>query len=81
MNIYQHRFVAQCPVNGQAIIYDLEIRTTTKVLVEHLLTACALFRVGYHEDIADSLFARFGGLQAMRAHHHGVTIISLRGAR
>jgi len=33
----------------------------------------------YHENIADALYEQFGGLQIMRAFHHGTEIISIRG--
>jgi hypothetical protein len=79
VNIYRHTFVATCPANGQAIIFNLEIRKPEMIRVEHITMACALHKTGYHEDIADELYARFGGLQVIRAHHHGVDIETVRG--
>lgn len=79
MNIYRYQFVTTCPVNGEQIIYKLEIQVGSKILVEHIKTACALHKSGYHEDIADDLHQRFGGLQTITANHHGVDIESKRG--
>lgn len=79
MNIYNRQFVAECPNNGQSIIYNLRIETVGRViLVEHIVTATALIKRGYHEQIADELHQRFGGRQALRAHHHGVDIETIR---
>lgn len=74
MNIYRHTFAAACPNNGQTIIYNLEIKTDKMIYVEHITTACALHREGFHESIADELHARLGGFQVLKAHHHGVDI-------
>ena len=80
MNVYEKQFVSVCPNNGQAIIYQLRIETTDEMVqVEHINLACALFSRGFHEDIANSLFNRFGGRQVLKAHHHGVDITTTRG--
>lgn len=78
MNIYRHTFVAECPGNTQPIVYRLEIKKGDKILVEHIVTACALIKRGYHEDIADQLHQQFGGEQVITAHHHGVDIETVR---
>lgn len=79
MNIYKRQFVADCPNNGQPIIYSLRIETVDRMIqVEHIVTATALIKRGYHEQIADELHGRFGGRQALRAHHHGVDIETIR---
>ena len=79
MNIYNRQFVADCPNNGQPIIYNLRIETVDRMIpVEHIVTATALIKRGYHEQIADELHRRFGGRQALRAHHHGVDIETIR---
>jgi len=79
-NRYMHRFVATCPNNGAMIVYDLVIETADKMIqVEHITTATALIKQGYHEQIADELHRRFGGRQTLRAHHHGVDIETVRG--
>lgn len=78
-NTYKHTFVVECPNNAQQIIYSLQIVTDKTVMVEHILTACALFKRGYHEDIADQLHERFGGHQVITANHHGVQIETVRG--
>lgn len=79
MNIYTRQFVADCPNNGQPIIYSLRIETVGRMIqVEHIVTATTLIKRGYHEQIADELHRRFGGRQALRAHHHGVDIETIR---
>lgn len=79
MNIYRYQFVSTCPVNGASIIYSLEIRATAIVRVEHIVTACQLHPRDFHETIADALFERFGHVQILKAHHHGVDIETVRG--
>lgn len=79
MNIYRHQFVAACPNNKKAIIYALEVQSARIIYAEHIVTACALWREGFHEAIADELFRRFGERQILRAHHHGVDIETRRG--
>lgn len=79
MNIYRHQFVSVCPNNGAAIIYRLEIAADMMIPVEHVVTACALFKSGYHEAIADELHRRFGCKQTLTAHHHGVDVETRRG--
>jgi hypothetical protein len=49
MNIYRHTFTAACPSDGDTIVYNLEIRTLNVTMVEHIKTAKALIRSGYHE--------------------------------
>ena len=81
MNRYSRIFVAACPNNGEQIIYTLIIETVGRMLqVEHIVTATALIKQGYHEQIADELHRRFGGRQVLRAHHHGVDIETVREA-
>lgn len=80
MNKYSRIFVAACPNNGEAIIYDLTIEVPAECMiqVEHIVTATALIKRGFHEQIADELHRRFGGRQVLRAHHHGVDIETVR---
>lgn len=79
MNIYRKQFYSPCPNNGQIIDYRLEIQTDVMIQVEHINTAVAVMQSGsYHEDIADALFAMFGGQQSLKAHHHGVDVETLR---
>lgn len=80
MNKYIHTFISACPNNGRQIIYTLEITVpdTRMIQVEHIVTACALHKRAYHEQIAADLFGRFGGQQTLRAHHHGVDIETTR---
>lgn len=79
MNIYRHVFIAQCPENGEAIAYHLTIKSRRRILVERIVEACVDITSGYHEQIADELFTRFGGEQVITAHHHGVDIETWRG--
>lgn len=78
MNTYRYQFVTACPVNGKEIRYALEIKTTSTIMVEDILDACNI-EAGFHEAIADLLYSRFGGVQTMTAHHHGVDIETVRG--
>ncbi|RVU52320.1 hypothetical protein EOL67_07475 [Pseudomonas syringae pv. syringae] len=78
MNIYRHTFTAVCPSDGDTIIYKLEIRSHGVVMVEHIKTATALIKSGYHECIADVLSDRFGGDQTIIATHQGVEIETVR---
>lgn len=78
MNIYRCTFAAVCPSDGDTIIYNLEIRTQAVIMVEHIKTATALIRAGYHERIADDLAQRFGGDQTIVATHQGVEIETVR---
>lgn len=82
MNRYSRIFVAACPNNSEQIIYTLtiEVSADQMIQVEHIVTATALIRRGYHEQIADELYRRFGGRQVLRAHHHGVDIETVREA-
>lgn len=78
MNIYRHTFTAVCPSDGDTIIYQLEIRSLVVIMVEHIKTATALIKSGYHERIADELSKRFGGNQTIIATHQGVEIETVR---
>lgn len=81
MNRYTRQFVSACPNNGEPIIYTLSIEMPADrmIKVEHIVTATALHKRGFHEEIADDLHARFGGRQVLKAHHHGVDIETVRG--
>lgn len=78
MNIYRHTFAAVCPADGETIIYRLELRSTSMIHVEHIKTATALIRQGWHEQIADSLAETLGGDQTIIATHQGVEIETVR---
>lgn len=78
MNIYRHTFTSVCPSDGDTIIYSLEIRSLKVVMVEHIKTATALIKSGYHERIADELADRLGGDQTIVATHQGVQIETVR---
>jgi hypothetical protein len=78
MNIYRHIFTATCPSDGDTIVYSLEIRSLAIVMVEHIRTATALIKSGYHERIADELAERLGGDQTIKAVHQGIEIETVR---
>lgn len=78
MNIYRTKFVAVCPVNGLAIAYALEIQTGEVIRVEGIIRKADSILAGLHEDIADQLYAAFGGSQRLKATHHGVDIETIR---
>lgn len=77
-NIYRHTFVAECPADGDQIVYSLEIRSQSMIRVERIRTATALIKRGYHEAIADQLHGQLGGEQRITATHQGVEIETLR---
>lgn len=80
-NIYTHQFTMQCPNNGEAIEYKLTICSLKMIMVEKIVLACAMWAEGYHEKMADNLFAQFGEVQILYAHHHGVDLVTRRGSR
>jgi hypothetical protein len=79
MNIYRTKFTAVCPNNKKIILYTLEITTDQKIMVEEIMEACLKIGCGYHEDIAENLYANFGSKQVLIATHHGVQIETRRG--
>lgn len=78
MNSYLTEFFAQCPNNGQRIKYSLRIDSMAMIAVEQITAAIENVADAYHEEIADSLHAQFGGRQTLTADHHGVTIQTTR---
>lgn len=81
MNIYRHRFYARCPNNGETVAYDLAIETTGTIMVEAIVEAgreTDSLPQSYHENIADMMLSRFGGVQRLKAWHHGVEIETVR---
>lgn len=79
-NTYRAEFFARCPNNGARIHYTLTIETHEVIEVERINDAVDDYRRGFHEQIADALHRRLGGLQRLVAHHHGVDIETTRGA-
>lgn len=77
MNIYSHSFTSKCPNNGAVISYELEIRSNRVIMVEEIVSLCAVDTT-YHEDLADRLYNILGGQQIMTAFHHGVRIQTIR---
>lgn len=78
MNIYTTQFFVKCPVNGARISYALSIHTGDVIKAEDITSSVDSIGQGLHEDIADDLFARFGGSQRLIADHHGVHIETIR---
>lgn len=81
MNIYRHSFTAVCPADDEVIIYRLELKSPIMIHVEHIKTATALIKKGWHEQIADDLAKRLGGDQTITATHQGVEIETVRLSR
>lgn len=79
MNVYRHTFVAECPADGEQIVYRLEIRSPAMIRVEHIRTATALIKRGFQEAIADALQNQLGGEQRIVGEHQGVEVETLRG--
>lgn len=78
MNIYTTHFHVKCPVNGARITYSLVIHTGDTIKAEDITDCVDSIGQGLHEDIADDLYARFGGSQELTADHHGVHIKTIR---
>lgn len=78
MNTYTHVFYALCPADGETIAYNLVIRSTAMIHVEHIKTATAVIKKGWHEQIADRLSEALGGEQTITAVHQGVQIQTVR---
>jgi hypothetical protein len=79
LNTYRTAFHAVCPANGARIGYSLTIETTVMVPVEQLNAKLEGLDHAFHEDLADQLYAEFGGRQRMTAVHDGVEITTDRG--
>lgn len=78
MNIYEHRFIAECPNNGAKISYALRIETNDRIMVEQLVEKCSV-GTAFHEDLADAIDDWFSGRKVLQAFHHGVWITTIRG--
>lgn len=83
MNQYAIEFFINCPKNGIRIKYMLMISTPGPrvIMVEDITAFVDTLKSEYHEAMADKFYSRFGGIQIMRGHHHGVDITTTRGAR
>jgi hypothetical protein len=82
VNAYTVEFFANCPNNGIRIKYRMRIEQSggEVIPVEQIIAAVESESVGFHEEIADRMLERFGGVQMLVADHHGVTIETVRGA-
>jgi hypothetical protein len=78
MNVYQHVFYANCPDNDLPIRYSLTIQTHQMINVFEIAKPLNNIESAYQEDIADLLFAKFGGYQKIEAYHHGFSIVTIR---
>ena len=78
MNTYRHTFAAVCPSDGETIVYRLELKSLSMIQVEHIRSATALIKKGWHEQIADRLAESLGGDQTIIATHQGVEIETVR---
>lgn len=77
-NTYTIRYESKCPNNGDTIQYTLTISSLEKIMAEDIEDATCS-RESYHEDMADILHKRFGGIQTITATHGKVTIKTIRG--
>lgn len=80
LNVYTTEFFARCPTNGIRVKYALRIEVTNTIPVEAIIDRIEKIREGFHEAIADELFAAFRGKQILTADHHGVHIETVRSA-
>lgn len=78
MNIYTAEFFANCPNNGARVKYEFRIQTGEVIPVEQINAKLDAISDGFHEEIADELQQSLGGIQTLRAHHHGVHIETIR---
>lgn len=80
VNIYRHMFFAVCPDNDEIISYRLTIKTGKMINVSEIDSRTDSYDRGYHEQLADDLHKAFGGLQVLKARHHGTDIETVRGS-
>jgi hypothetical protein len=78
LNIYTQRFTVRCPNNETPVGYTLKIYSSHMIYVESIQEEVLKYTHGFHEEIADQLFAKFGGQQVITAHHHGTDITTTR---
>lgn len=78
MNIYRIQFVSECPINGEMVIYNLEISKDDFIAAESIEKAVNVKMV-LHENLANNLHREFGGRQVMTAKHGCVEIQTIRG--
>ena len=78
MNIYESEFFCTCPNNNIRVKYHISIETDKTISVEQIVYEIHNIHSGFHEDIADHLFSRFGGKQTLSADHHSVKIKTIR---
>ena len=79
MNHYKVRFNVRCPNQEHGFIgYTLTIESDKMIMVEDIKKHTKFDEAGYHENIADYLFAELGGRQTITAVHHGVEIVTTR---
>lgn len=83
MNSYSTKFFCRCPNNDVRIEYALRIETRSTLSVEAIIDGIEIDTGDqrYHEELADLLVERFGGIQTLVAEHHGVRIETTRAAK
>lgn len=76
MNVYTTKFFCRCPNNDVRIEYALRIETIEILRVEDIINGIEIEaeEAKFHEELADQLAERFGGVQRLTADHHGVGI-------
>lgn len=70
-NTYVTEFKARCPVDQSLIDYRWTLVLDYVVMAEELRRIADGIGTGLHEEIANQLFDRFGGVQRLRATHAG----------
>lgn len=78
MNFYTQNFEAICPVNGKPVAYTLVIETARVIRVEDIQAEFPAGLEALHEDLADNLHKKWGGVQTLEAMHHGTHIRTVR---
>jgi hypothetical protein len=77
VNHYRYSFTAECPEDGDSVLYILQIECETKILAEDIRENCKRGSV-YHEELADDLATCLPGNQTLTANHRGVEIVTYR---
>lgn len=77
MNYYAYTFMAECPSDGDQVMYTIEIETSEFIKAEDIRENCDRGAV-YHEELADDLSRLMPGNQRLTATHRSVKIITTR---
>ena len=81
INEYSITFESVCPADGERIKYAATIVTDVMIRAEDIVMFVNGLSESFHEQIADAMWSRFGGLQVISAVHQGVNITTRRIGR